>query len=150
MFSWITVKVRTWIKNYIPYVCMKMIIFPCPKLCVGLVNLCLQRGHRGVYQYVIDYGFNQTLMWEHSWYDLSWHDQAVLIQPIKFHQFGHEISMELHLWLYFSSCETDHSKILHIPRQHSCLGMCKISLWSYQCSSKDSNDFTEYGMTAPC
>ena len=34
----------------------------------------------------------------------------------------------------------DHKEILHIPRQHSCLGMCKISLWLDQFSLNTSED----------
>ena len=35
---------------------------------------------------------------------------------------------------YFLSDQSDHNEILNIPRQHSCLGMCKILLWSDQSS----------------
>ena len=31
--------------------------------------------------------------------------------------------------LQFKEDSSNHNKILHIPRQHSCLGMCKILLW---------------------
>ena len=39
--------------------------------------------------------------------------------------------------LYFLSDQSNHNKVLHIPRQHSCLDICKILLrWSRTCLNK--------------
>ena len=43
--------------------------------------------------------------------------------------------------LYFLSYQSNHNDILHIPWQHSCRGMCKISLWFVQ-SSLSFSDVT--------
>ena len=41
--------------------------------------------------------------------------------------------------MYFLNSQSNHSKILHIPRQHSCLAKCKILLWSSESSLNYSN-----------
>ena len=48
---------------------------------------------------------------------------------------AYEIGNEFLIWLkcscFYPLCyQSDHNKILHIPRQLCCLGMCKILLWS--------------------
>ena len=42
-FSWITVKIRTWVSNYKQYFHMDEIIYPHPQLNIGLVDLCVSR-----------------------------------------------------------------------------------------------------------
>ena len=46
----------------------------------------------------------------------------------------------IYMYLYFPPYRCDHCKILHIPRQLSCLGMCKILLWSDQFSLNYTDD----------
>ena len=45
-----------------------------------------------------------------------------------------------HVCLYLHSYQSDHIKILHIPRQQRCLDMCKILLWLDQSLLNYSND----------